>query len=162
MKKEPKSEYFNIRLTPSMKAMLFRRADECSKEPSVYLTGLLEKDSAGYDLTDSEKPRMEDFSRKIAVELFNKLSDHFDRAYLRTKRREEKLFALMMIQYRQTLYKFLSIEHRQEVIGRMSEEQIENCEKETREQVNNLFGKFMEFVLVNDAEKLLSYIQTQV
>ncbi|MBN1294685.1 MAG: hypothetical protein JXB48_22810 [Candidatus Latescibacteria bacterium] len=162
MLKESKTEYFNFRLSPSMKANLYKRADECGKDPSTYLTSLLEKDIAGYDLTDSEKPRMEDFSRKVALELFNRLSEHFDKAYVKTKNREEKLYALMMLQYRQSLYKFLSIENRQEVSGKLSEEQLENCEKISREKVNDLFVRFMEFVSSNDAERLLSYLQTQV
>jgi predicted DNA-binding protein len=162
MAKQAKTEYFHFRMTPSMKEKLYVRAAELGKEPSVYLTELMEKDLAGYDLDESEKPRMKEFSKQVGMEIFNKITSLFDSAYLKTKNREEKLLALLILNYRQTLYQFQNIINRDELSNKLSAEQVKICEEKTRKNLNEIFDKYLEFVLINDSENIIEHLKKPV
>jgi len=162
MKKESKTAYYHFRLTPSQKERLYSRATELHQEPSAYLLSLLEKDTAGYDMTETEKPRMQEFAQKIGLEIVSKLFDHFDKSYLKTKSREDKIFALLLLNYRQTYFQFQSIMDRQEAMSKMSAEEIKHCDDKSKKTLNEIFERYLEFVTTNDTEKILSYLKKSV
>jgi len=162
MQKESKTAYYHFRLTPTQKERLYSRATELHQEPSAYLLSLLEKDTAGYDMTETEKPRMQEFAQRIGSELVSKLLDHFDQFSLKTKSREDKIFALLLLNYRQTFFQFQSIKNRHEAMSKLSAEEIKICDEKSRKTLNELFKEYLEFVTTNDTEKILSYLKQSV
>lgn len=159
MTKETKSDYFHLRMAPSMKEKLFKRAAELGKEPSVYITELMEKDIAGYDLTDSEKPRMKEFSRMVGREIADHITGHIDKAYMKSKSREERILALLYYQYRISLYQFYNLAMRVKASGQMSPSDLKSCEDESKKIVNSSFEKYLDLVLTKDADSLVEYLK---
>lgn len=159
MNKERKSEYFHLRMTPTLKQRLMERSLELGKEPSVYLTALIERDLSEHDLTEAEKPRMKQFAQEIAAEFFANMEPRIDSLEKSVSEKQEHNSSLLFWIYRMLLFSFYNLGLRIKLSGNIKPDDLKQIDDESTKLVNTSFDRFLDFARVKNAKAIFDYLR---
>jgi len=159
MKKETKSEYFVCKITPSLKRRLTERSAELDKEPADYVRGLIEKDCSGFDMTETEKPRMKEFAQILAKEFTENVERTIVPSIDKIAAGMKQDASLSCWTYRLLLYAFYSLGMRLKALGNFKVEDLKTIDDESIKNVNNSFQKFLDIATTRDAESIFEMLK---
>ncbi|NLD99021.1 MAG: hypothetical protein GX640_04040 [Fibrobacter sp.] len=137
-------ETISTRITTDFKKQILERCTDLKMSPSKYLKWLLERDLSNQDITESDKPLLTEFSRKIAAEFYRETSNLFGSFQTDSKRFQELVFALLFYNFRVSLLNNQTTSSRLKHGLKMGEEEAKKSDDEIRNNFNAALSKFTE------------------